>query len=158
MNTPAKPSKSRGLEQPKTLEEILQDVLEGFQVYAENQYTDPRAAKYGKNFVEAKQQALTEIQALIEREVIGSDQTDCLRKRRNPEGDSDTDTLWDLANGIGPISISEFSTWGSSERAQFRKFGLELRNTIWEEAQIHENELRATQRQNLSKLIRGEEL
>lgn len=113
MNTP-KPSNSRELEQPKTLEEILQDVLEGFQVYAENQYTDPRAAKYGKNFVEAKQQALTQIQALIEREVINIDE-----------------------------EVFEQSPWKKDQE-------ISMKNKV-------RNELRATQRQNLSKLIRGEE-
>lgn len=96
MNTPAKPSKSRGLEQPKTLEEIVLDLLN-------TQLEGQETIKY------LATEALTEIQALIEREVIGPD----------------IDKIYEVE--------------GSSV------------------AKYYVNKRLATQRQNLSKLIRGEE-
>lgn len=63
-----------------------------------------------------------------------------------------TEDLWDLANGIAPISTHEFNTWGSSDKAQFRKFGLKLRNTIWFQNEESNNELRAEQRKTNQEL------
>lgn len=79
-------------------------------------------------------------------ELIGDDEKE-FTKRSRPNDNSDTDKLWDLANGVEPISSSQFSTWGSSANAQFRKFALKLRNTIWREAELHNNELKAELRQ-----------
>lgn len=78
--------------------------------------------------------------------LIGEDDKE-FTKRSRPYDDTDTNKLWDLANGVEPISSSQFSTWGSSANAQFRKFALKLRNTIWREAELHNNELKAELRQ-----------
>ncbi len=75
-------------------------------------------------------------------DIIGADEKE-FTKRSRPNDNSDTDKLWDLANGVEPISSSQFSTWGSSANAQFRKFALKLRDTTWKEAELHKNELRA---------------
>ncbi len=81
-------------------------------------------------------------------EAIGEDEKG-FTKRSRPYEDSDTDKLWDLANGIEPISSGQISTWGGSATTQFRKFALKLRNTIWKEAELHNNELRDELRQAL---------
>lgn len=81
-------------------------------------------------------------------EAIGEDEKE-FTKRSRPYEDSDTDKLWDLANGIEPISSGQISTWGGSATTQFRKFALKLRNTIWKEAELHNNELRDELRQAL---------
>jgi len=101
-------------------------------VGAIDQYTQSKLKAFAEEFEKA----------------IGEDEKE-FTKRSRPYEDSDTDKLWDLANGIEPISSGQISTWGSSATTQFRKFALKLRNTIWKEAELHNNELRAEIREAL---------
>lgn len=87
-------------------------------------------------------------------ELVGEDEKEFTKRSRAYE-DSDTDKLWDLANGIEPISSSQISTWGGSANTQFRKFALKLRNTIWKEVELHNNELRAELRTALQDRLGG---
>lgn len=77
--------------------------------------TYEQAYRYGRNAL------LDE----LEKELSLEHQTEFIPKRHNRFDDSDTDKLWQLA-----------------ETSTFRQFAIKLRNTIWKEAQIHENELR----------------
>ena len=104
-------------------------------------------------------QALQAIKALYRKEIeeaIGEDEHEFTLKRHRMYQDTDTEKLWDLANGVEPVSASEFALWGSSAQAQFRKFALKLRDKIWKSNEESRNELRAELRAKLLPPTKGD--
>lgn len=95
-----------------------------------------------------KNELIARDKAMLEA-VIGEDTQEFEKKDY-----SGADKLWDLANGVEPISSREFTTWGSSEKAQYRKFALKLRNRSWFECEEAENNLRSEQRHRAANYLK----